>query len=570
MSSLLVNINNITNTNNITNLNTLSNTITTTSTTKHKLKIVIDTVCFQLPNNKDICFIWEQFLNNLPNNKNNFKYEIILLQRIKQNGNPIYQFNPSLQLEKKFKIISISEFNYMTMNQDVDMLNNICNINNVPKYDVFISSAFTYCNIIPNIVIVYDMIPEINKEIKNHILIQKNKAILNASSFITFSKKTYDKLLEFYPHISKNNYSIDIIKHNIADINPINNTNLHLERHTLHTYLSTLENTTNSNSILKKLPFINIILQSYPETNQDRLKELKYCLIQNLKNPYVKMVYDFGSGIELFESNDNSDNSDSSNTNLKDKYTKIENTKWLTFDIAIKFANLQNDIECGNYWCIINLDIFLDDNSKWNTIKGQINNGFIYAQSRHEFNIIEGNTNTNDNTNTNTNNNTPNILAKMDPNFAQLYHANTQDAWLFKTPCNITSTIDFDFELGFLGCDNAIAERFTKAGYKVINQPITYKIFHYDIAKGKTSTNYLEKHIKETKEMTDKMIKPKNKYPERVGSYLVPNYDQMISMTGRQEIDLIQLINSLGGCSNWERYEFISRLFSDRIIINNP
>ena len=49
--------------------------------------------------------------------------------------------------------------------------------------------------------------------------------------------------------------------------------------------------------------------------------------------------------------------------------------------------------------------------------------------------------------------------------------------------------IDFDFELGFLGCDNAIADRFFKAGYKVINQPVTYKIFHYDIAKGKNSSN---------------------------------------------------------------------------------
>ena len=162
----------------------------------------------------------------------------------------------------------------------------------------------------------------------------------------------------------------------------------------------------------------------------------------------------------------------------------------------------------------------------------------------------------------------------MDPNFAKLYHANTQDAWLFKTPleCN-NKNIDFNFELGFLGCDNAIADRLYKSGYKVINQPMTYKIFHYDIVKGKTSSNYLEKHKKETKEMTEKMVKPKNKYPERKGSYLVPNYDQMLSGNGNsngKDIDLIGFINQLGGCSNWERYEFISRLFSDRIIINNP
>ena len=159
----------------------------------------------------------------------------------------------------------------------------------------------------------------------------------------------------------------------------------------------------------------------------------------------------------------------------------------------------------------------------------------------------------------------------MDSNFAKMYHANTQDAWLFKTPldCN-DKNIDYNFELGFLGCDNAIAERFMKSGYKVINQPLTYKIFHYDIAKGKTSTNFLEKHTKETKEKLSKLIKPKNKYPERKGSYLVPNYDQMLNANNGQDINLLGLIQNLGGCSNWERYEFISRLFSDRIIINNP
>ena len=51
-------------------------------------------------------------------------------------------------------------------------------------------------------------------------------------------------------------------------------------------------------------------------------------------------------------------------------------------------------------------------------------------------------------------------------------------------------------------------------------------------------------------------------------SYLVPNYDQMLA--NGQDIDLIGLVRSLGGCSNWERYEFISKLFSERIMIQNP
>ena len=523
----------------------------------YKLKIVIDTVCFQLPSKVDICYIWEHLLFNLPSNKDNFNYEIILLQRTKANGSS-YQFKKELNLETKFKIKQIPDFNYMSMNQDVDMLNNICKIN---KYDVFISSVFTYCTIIPNIVVVYDMKYEtLNKTISqpiNHENIQKKKAILNASAFITFSKKSYIDLLDLYPYISKNDFPINTIKHNLH--NNLSQKTLDQEEyklHTLDTYFIILENL-----ILKPKAFINIILQSYPETNPDRVKELKYCLKKNLDNPYVNMVYDFGSGIDLFNDNDN----DNELTN-KHKYKQISNTKWLTFEMAINFANTKHDSNTSNkkenneYWCIINLDIFLDDVSTWNTIRGQLNNKYIYAQSRHEFNIIETEIGLDHK-----------IVATMDSNFAQLFHANTQDAWLFKTPFNNNNKeIDFNFELGFLGCDNAIADRFVKAGYKVINQPLTYKIFHYDISKGKNSTNYLEKHIKETKEKNDKMIKPKNKYPERSGSYLVPNYDQMLNMTGGKDIDLIQLINNLGGCSNFERYEFISKLFSDKILINNP
>ena len=153
----------------------------------------------------------------------------------------------------------------------------------------------------------------------------------------------------------------------------------------------------------------------------------------------------------------------------------------------------------------------------------------------------------------------------MDDKFAKIMHSHTQDAWLFKTPICIHSHINYDFELGFLGCDNAIADRLVKSGYKLINQPITYKIFHYDTAKGKTSANFIAKHTSETKEKKDK---PKNKYPERIGSYLVPNYDQLLGSD--IYIDIINIISGLGGCSNLESYEFISKIMSDRIIMNNP
>ena len=703
--------------------------------------IAIDTVFFQMTYS-GITKVWETLFRNFSANKDNRFYQIIILQR--GNGNT-YKFKPDLNIETKFKVLKINEFNYITMNQDVDYLNHICKKENI---DIFISTYYTYCTVIPNILLIHDMIPERFKLPKNHMWVQKDKAILNASSFISISKTTETDLIKFYPHIKNDKYSIEVIynsspksnfiyddsfliKNNIKPLSYIfamasnneeyKNINLikslatrygkelskMLENHlpiimlcktnvpnriTIEGNIMCLsyvtDNMLNSlyknalcfvcpskyegfglpifeafaqstpvialkipifeeigggginfiedcedcddcssnakslfekiqiihknegktvstrvdfglkqvakfteaeqahkydeyfknirNNLLEPKPFINLIIQSYKETNSERLKELEYCIINNLENPYINSIHDFGNIIDdtyisgnstpsfdITNSIDSTESSSGSNSNNKNissnkfydnKYIKVDNpdNKWMTYDMAFQYANDVATMDFGNYWCIVNLDIFLGTESRWDLIKGKLNDGFIYAQSRHELNIPYNG----------------NITAKMDDNFAKLMHCHTQDAWLFKTPIQIPSKIDCDFELGFLGCDNAIADRLVKSGYKLINQPITYKIFHYDSAKGKTSANFIEKHSKESKAMELKNEKPKNKYPERMGSYLVPNYDQLLG--SEKDIDFISVINGLGGCSNLERYEFISKLMSDRIIMNNP
>jgi len=772
------------------------------------INIAIDSVFFQM-SYSGITRVWETLLNNFKSNstiinftdsnnstentndstENTNDYQLIILHRTKKPDN-IYKFKPELKIEKKFKVIKINEFNYMTMNQDVDYLNYICK---TEKIDIFISTYYTYCTVVPNIMLIHDMIPEVFKLPPNHMWEQKNKAILNASSFITISKTTHDDLIKFYPHIKNDSYPIDIIYNSVKqndmnDLNALNsmntmntmnrlnkfntlkyddsflNTNnikpksyvfamatnneeyknlslikllnnkygfelsrllctpstsstslnnpipiilickenipngfkkdgnilylshvsdamlnsfyknalcficpslyegfglpifeafshstpvialktpifqelggggIHfcdnneksvferiLEIHKnegkyvssriefglnqlkkfteeiqmakWHSYFSNLKT-----NILKPKPFINIIIQTYKESNPERLKELEYCIKKNLENPYVQRIHDFGNGFDFYNNLEHE---------LKEKYIFANNptNKWLTFEMAIKYTSLYSRINNTafdksrakndntafdksrakndntafdksrakndntafennsntSYWCIMNLDIFLDSNSNWALTKGKLNEGYIFAQSRHEFSLDELQ---------------QGKEPKMDINFARMMHSHTQDAWLFKTPINININnniypdSDFDFELGFLGCDNAIADRFVKCGYKVINQPETYKIFHYDVSKGKTSTNYMEKHKNETKQLEVQNMKPKNKYPERVGSYLVPNFDQMLG--NGQDIDFISIINGLGGCSNLERYEFISKLFSSRIVISNP
>ena len=735
----------------------------------NSITIAIDTVFFQMAYS-GITRVWETLFKNLPDNKDNIHYQIVILHR--GNGN-MYSFKPELNIEKKFKVLKINEFNYITMEQDIDYLNYICK---KEKINIFISTYYTYCTVIPNVLLIHDMIPELFNFAPNHMWKQKNKAILNAASFIAISKTTKGDLTKFYPHINNDKYSIDVIYNSIAKSNFIYDNSLlkknnikpksyilsmvtnnesykniklikslsdkygkelakllhnnipiimickanlpngfNVEGHIL--YLSQVsDDTLNSlyknalcfvcpskcegfglpifeafaqstpvialkipifeelgggginfigkndsdsdsngysngdsncdtsdgsdgsnsefnattlfekiqfihknegktvstrvdfglrqvakfteeaqankwntyfmnlrNTILEPKPFINIILQSYKETNKDRLKELEYCIIKNLENPYVNSIHDFGNIIadtyisgnstpssrnsaDIFNSFDsmNNPNSNSNNNTISDnkfyynKYIKVDNpdNKWMTYDMAFQYANDVATMDFGNVWCILNLDIFLDANSNWNTIKAKLNDGFVYAQSRHEFNISADGM----------------MSAKMDDNFAKLMHSHTQDAWIFKTPIkipnNMYNNVDCNFELGFLGCDNAIADRLFKSGYKLINQPITYKIFHYDVAKGKTSSNFMEKHKSETKAMEQKNEKPKNKYPERIGSYLVPNYDQLLE--SNKDIDFINIINGLGGCSNLERYEFISKLLSNRIVMNNP
>ena len=336
-------------------------------------------------------------------------------------------------------------------------------------------------------------------------------------------------------------------------------------------------------------PFMNIIFQSYNEIDIDRKKELEYCIIANLDNPYVKYIHDFGYQPNKYLPNTITQHYkyiSSLHLPLDDKNKNIDITTWLTYKTAFEYSNLPKNITTyGSYWGIINCDIFLDKHSQWALMRGRLNNGFVFAQSRHEFNILQirdnndnndnnynnNNDNNDNNDNNNNNNNNNNIIAKMDENFAKLYHANTQDGWFYKTPIQIGSDSNVDFHLGMLGCDNAIADRLIKSGLQVINQPETFKIMHYDIAKGKNSSNYLEKHTIETKNKNINNIKPKNKHPEQYGSYLIPNYDKLLG--NNDDIDLNSVINSMcgmGGLSNQEKYKIIAEMYSSRLIINNP
>jgi glycosyltransferase involved in cell wall biosynthesis len=670
-------------------------------------RIGIDTVFFERKYG-GISRVWETLFKYIKSNTEtiqDYNYEIILLLRA--NSQFMY-ISTDLSLETKFKIIQIQDFNYKNAHKDVDYLNFICSKHNI---DVFISTYYTYCTNVPNILLIHDMIPEIFKYQLDPMWLQKKNAILNASHFITVSNQTKNDLINFYPHINtktinntplyniqtiynsthqfetinnsfilENNikpksyiFSIisnsddykninlimdfikkyqqnlsDLLKSNIsliiilAKINlknpilqqnalfmsnisddllaslytnalctvipslyegfslpvfesllcktPVISMNIPVYNELVPDILFTIENNIDSlynkiteiydttinnpeeiadiiqkgydkaleytcelqaksfNTYLetvvkwKPLQFINLIIQTYNETCSNRIEELVYCIRANLINPYVQCVFDMGNCTILPDDI-------KSHPKYILVYEQTNPVKWMTYKMVFDFANM-NTSKYGSYWCIVNLDIFLDCHSNWLLTRGLLNSNYVFAQSRHEF--TPGNDKIKP-------------LFKLDENFNNIYHSHTQDAWLFKTPIQVN---DCDFEFGMLGCDNAIAHRIIQSGYKVINKPITFKIYHNDNVKGKTSTNFMEKHANET---LTKISKPENKHPEKTGYYLVPNYDKLMndgSSSNLQNID-IHSVFTLFDINNYDIYAIISQLFNTRIKINN-
>jgi hypothetical protein len=136
--------------------------------------------------------------------------------------------------------------------------------------------------------------------------------------------------------------------------------------------------------------------------------------------------------------------------------------------------------------------------------------------------------------------------AKRDEALMKIAYANAQDAWLFKTPMNVK---DADFKMGKLGSDNAIADRIKNSGYIPINSPNQFKLYHFDVCRGKTGANFLD------------VQKPNPEKPEDRGYYLLPDIDAVRSVD--------HLIDALG-LGSVHKYRVICDIMSKYIEIKNP
>ena len=262
---------------------------------------------------------------------------------------------------------------------------------------------------------------------------------------------------------------------------------------------------------------IHLIIQYCNDPRPARQAEYDECLRRNLANPHIAAVHD------LLETQTNLP--EEFRDHPKHRLTVIG--RWMTYRDAFEYANTRLP---GETVAIANADIFLDPNSPWDQASAALESGIVLCQSRTEF--------------------APGRPPFKDPEFDQMFYANSQDAWIFRAPLEVP---ECDFEIGELGCDNAIADRIRRTGKIPVNLADRFVIFHYDQARGKTFANQKQVHQGERADRPQR-------HPEQHGQYLVPNMDQAKSID--------QMLTALG-VSDLNRYQVYCDVLSHFLKIGN-
>lgn len=266
---------------------------------------------------------------------------------------------------------------------------------------------------------------------------------------------------------------------------------------------------------------IELIVDYCGDSREERRAEYDYCVRRNLAHPFVDRIHNLGLRKVPVAADIRG------NANWHDSFLDHR----MTFQDAFAYASRHLT---GRMVGICNLDIFLDPESDWAAAEALLRREkFVLCQSRVEF--------------------TPPSTTHLDPVFARVAHASAQDAWFFIAPVEPPA---IEFELGTLGCDNALAERIRRVGYVPVNLASRFKVMHYDACRGKQggSTNAVHKAESESQGTVY------SRFPEREGYYLVPDFDVATSLD--------ELVTKLG-LSPLQKYQLICDTMSRLIKVVN-
>jgi hypothetical protein len=196
-----------------------------------------------------------------------------------------------------------------------------------------------------------------------------------------------------------------------------------------------------NSTYLKKKSHIHLLIDYYKfkEPNPERQSELDTCLIDNITNDNFYKVHVF-SNDEL--------------PKITDKVIQVSTSKRLEYKEYFEYA--KNNIPEGDIIVLSNSDMYFDDTISKIT-KLDLNNT-VLALTRwcpeHGHKIIDNNIH---------------VYANAEK---------SQDVWIWKSFLKNYESVDCNFTLGVLGCDNKIAHSFSQMGYDVINPSLEIITYH--------------------------------------------------------------------------------------------
>ena len=261
---------------------------------------------------------------------------------------------------------------------------------------------------------------------------------------------------------------------------------------------------------------INLIIQTYPIQNPDKMEELLLCLHNNLNNKCIKKIYNLYEGHidflpEHIKHHDKLINIKVHKNEKEYTYTHVPNFNKLnkrheyikkgyeyggineTTDKSLFTDNVKDRLtwnyfitfclkifQDGEIVCLANSDIILEDSIEWYSISNVLNDKLALCLSRHE-------------------------IDKKGDVFVDFWAMKcwSQDCWVFrKTDKMKTLRSIIDFSIGqCMGCDNVIAGLALANKYVPINYAFKYRIFHLDRV-----TKIVKEHVVLTKSHDNRII----------------------------------------------------------------
>jgi glycosyltransferase involved in cell wall biosynthesis len=155
-----------------------------------KFTVAFDDVSLQI-GDTGIARYWRELTSNLASQG--------IFQELQVN--PIFLGRTSFKASPTSKYLEFPSYDFRYPAADRALIDAFCQSEGV---DLFVSSYYTYSTNTPNLVLVYDLIPEVFGFTRmNRGWLERELAMYAASSYLAISQNTKNDLLKFYPHASE-------------------------------------------------------------------------------------------------------------------------------------------------------------------------------------------------------------------------------------------------------------------------------------------------------------------------------------------------------------------------------